>query len=167
MKACLAALSFAFALAFCGWGGSGPAWAAGQGGDGATAVQWVRLSHADFRDLFETHPQGFTLRFYDDSGFELAREFHAPDDRVFLDDYVTGEQSSGRLVYGAEEQFCYGYGYGYGQETDFDLFCWNYFVSPQGYREESADGDIVDFFEIEPGNSFERFWGADWLTRFN
>ena len=66
----------------------------------------------------------------------------------------------GEISYGEGEQFCYRY------LGDTSPFCWHYFVSAQGYREESVDGQIVDFFDIEPGNTFEQFWGRNWRSRF-
>lgn len=154
MRAWLSALFLALASFTLG----GSVWAAGQ--EDVSEQQWVRMTHAAFRALFLTHTDGFTLRFFDDAGVEIAREFHAPDDSVYLDDYLSQIRSVGSIMYGEGEQFCYRY------DDQDGLFCWNYFRSAQGYMEESADGDVLDFFEIEPGNSFANLWGADWSSRF-
>jgi len=133
--------------------------AAGQGDDGA-GDPWVRMTHEEFLALFEEHPEGFTLYFFDASEEGIAREFHASDQSVFLDDYWSGALSVGTIDYAPGQQFCYDY------STEVLPACWHYFRSSRGYREESVDTDTADFFQVEPGNTFARQWGEDWRGRF-
>ena len=130
-------------------------------GKGEATVQWVRLTHAGFFDLYDEHPEGFTLRFIDGEGRELAMEFHAPDGTVYLDDTALLFRGQGEISYAEGERFCYAYAPDYAEE-----FCWSYFRSERGYREESDDGTTIDFFEVLPGNIFVERWGSDWRSRF-
>lgn len=128
----------------------------------AAEVIWYPVSHAEFRGLFHRHSEGFTVRFFDMLGEDIAREFHDPSGAVYLEEYTFGTHNFGTIDYVADNLFCYTYA----MEKDLPS-CWRMYQSEEGFRVVSDDSLITDYFEIEPGNAFAEQWGEGWKDSFH